>query len=581
MLPEFRALTLFTIGFSRPYTHMPEPTKETVIIVHGTWAAPTWAAPEPDEPPKRRWYEPVDGRPGGEPFPAKLDAALQERGSRARCWAHCAQGNQIFHWSGDNNWIARTHAASGLGDYVAQLQKEGWRCHIVAHSHGGNVVVESLPLIMAAPSYDAPLGKIVALGAPFMDTVSPIQKRVKRNAEILNILSSIALATLLAFLFTLLIISMLSFDEMIRDSAPKLGGLFEEYILDWRFDLLITFTCLFALIFALSFRLRPRPFPGYIPKFIPAPFRSFLLRCLAIAPAERVLERWPQCDLLAISSPKDEAWQLLYHIPNISNPLAINLGFFSYVFLSLRSLIVQSAAVARIHGARSFRNLGIFGKFYMTILHFIVHVTALSLVSVLLVYLGAPIELKVYLDGAPIESNKELASLYIIFLMALFLGLLVLSVTKFFGPTFYSAFLSPYRRYARVASALASLPSIIATYIVHRRGWSVMLAIAMGVEGYPYQIPFVDRHLSYAPTNFVKYEDVPKCTEQRALDRRSAWVRQHLENVSDTFSKLVVTSADLSLLLRRIEEDQSLVHAAYCTDDECIARIADWIAGKG
>jgi hypothetical protein len=44
---------------------------------------------------------------------------------------------------------------------------------------------------------------------------------------------------------------------------------------------------------------------------------------------------------------------------------------------------------------------------------------------------------------------------------------------------------------------------------------------------------------------------------------------------------MVVTAADISSLLRTIEEDQSLVHAAYYTDNECIDRIANWIAGKG
>src|SRR5262245_36835209 len=120
---------------------MERPPKETVIIVHGTFAAP--------DPAKRRWYEPVDDRPGDEPFTAKLDAALQERGSAVRCWAHCTNGNPIFQWSGKNSWIDRTHAAAAL--------------NIVAHSHGGNVVVEALPQI-AAPSPSQPPGTIVTLG---------------------------------------------------------------------------------------------------------------------------------------------------------------------------------------------------------------------------------------------------------------------------------------------------------------------------------------------------------------------------------------------------------------------------------
>jgi hypothetical protein len=61
---------------------------------------------------------------------------------------------------------------------------------------------------------------------------------------------------------------------------------------------------------------------------------------------------------------------------------------------------------------------------------------------------------------------------------------------------------------------------------------------------------------------------------------RSAWIGRHFGDVTETLAKLVITSADISLLQRSIESDQSLVHAAYYMDDQCIARIADWI-GRG
>ena len=88
---------------------MAETAKETVIIVHGTWAAP--------HPGPSLWYQPVSSAPrtiAG--FTARLDAALEERGSPARCWAHCTQDEPIYQWSGKNHWIERTHAASALGD---------------------------------------------------------------------------------------------------------------------------------------------------------------------------------------------------------------------------------------------------------------------------------------------------------------------------------------------------------------------------------------------------------------------------------------------------------------------------------
>ena len=50
-------------------THMEASAKETVIIVHGTFAGP--------KPEKRCWHQPGDGDPIG--FIAKLNLALQKR----------------------------------------------------------------------------------------------------------------------------------------------------------------------------------------------------------------------------------------------------------------------------------------------------------------------------------------------------------------------------------------------------------------------------------------------------------------------------------------------------------------------
>ena len=171
-------------------TQMEELAKETVIIVHGTWAAP--------QPDKTQWYQQPDGVSATEGFVCKLDAALQERGSPARCWAHCTKDIPIFQWSGENSWIARTSAAGALADYVAKLRGEGWRCHIVAHSHGGNIVVEALSQIIAVHSPNTSLGIIVTLGSPFMDTMSPVLKRAAQARKILDFASWIAFAIMAA-----------------------------------------------------------------------------------------------------------------------------------------------------------------------------------------------------------------------------------------------------------------------------------------------------------------------------------------------------------------------------------------------
>jgi hypothetical protein len=146
---------------------------------------------------------------------------------------------------------------------------------------------------------------------------------------------------------------------------------------------------------------------------------------------------------------------------------------------------------------------------------------------------------------------------------------------------FYSAFFSPFRWCAYRLGVIKGVFREIATYIVRSRGWSVVLAIAMGLEGYRHQLPVIEQYPGSLPGDFVTYANMPTGAQQSALAKRGAWIDRHLNNVAQTFSKLVVTSADITLLLRTIEADQSLVHAAYYTDDECIARIADWIAGRG
>jgi hypothetical protein len=170
-----------------------EAVKETVIIVHGTYAAP--------KPAVSRWYQWAEGVPATE-FITKLNDALQKRGSAARCWAHCSQADQGFHWSGENSWIDRTRAASELGNYVLKLRKEGWLCHIVAHSHGGNVVLEALPQITTALPSSACIGKIVTLGTPFMDTMSPILQRIRRNQNLQSGLSRAFLWLVIGYFIT-------------------------------------------------------------------------------------------------------------------------------------------------------------------------------------------------------------------------------------------------------------------------------------------------------------------------------------------------------------------------------------------
>jgi hypothetical protein len=432
----------------------------------------------------------------------------------ARCWAHCTDGNPIFQWSGKNNWIDRTHAAVALVDYVAKLRKDGWRCHIVAHSHGGNVLVEALPQI-ATPSPSQPTGTIVTLGSPFMDTMSPILRKIRRASRILDVTSWTVFAIVTAGLAVIAYVS---------------GGIVR--------DLAAAAVLLLIMLLVGQWIVRTRR---------------------TTAQAQPPL-------LFAMGSPVDEAWQILHHTQTMQNPLAVKSNLLSYLFSSLRSDVSRAAQVARIHGAKSYRDLGIIAKLMMAITYVV------TLLTILLIVVSV-------LD--PGENAKLDGFISFLVLCSLVILVLVLFLTKLLGETFYSAFLSPFRWCARQVVSLGGIFTEIVTYVVLNRGWSVLQAIVTGLEGYRFTIPLIEQSPRNVLEEFVKYENMPKGAEQRALQRRSAWVARHLGEVSQTFAKLVVTAADLTSLQRTIEEDQELVHAAYYTDDECIARIADWISGRG
>src|SRR5262249_51451986 len=61
------------------------------------------------------------------------------------------------------------------------------------HSHGGNILVEALPQIISELKSNGSLGKLVTLGTPFIDTMSPILKRAQRQNWVLNIVFLLAL----------------------------------------------------------------------------------------------------------------------------------------------------------------------------------------------------------------------------------------------------------------------------------------------------------------------------------------------------------------------------------------------------
>jgi pimeloyl-ACP methyl ester carboxylesterase len=125
-------------------------SRETVLLIHGTFA---------NRP--ASWWLP------GNDFCRKLDSALLQRKSRARCWAHIGSLKDVFAWTGNNLEAERRIAGDRLAKDIADLETSPdiHRYHIVAHSHGGNVVLYALRSLAEDPKK---LGAVVFLGTPVL-----------------------------------------------------------------------------------------------------------------------------------------------------------------------------------------------------------------------------------------------------------------------------------------------------------------------------------------------------------------------------------------------------------------------------
>jgi hypothetical protein len=509
---------------------MEKPIKETVVIVHGTWAK--------FNPEILQWYQRPIHTDSSEGFVGKLNAALEQRGSAAQCWSHCTEGREIFHWTGDNSWIARTAAAYELAAYVAKLQSQGWCCHIVAHSHGGNVVVEALPLLLDSQHAKAPLGRIVTLGTPFIDASAPISERVRRGYRALKFVARIA------FIVSLLV-------SIIWSSIRIANGWIN---FTYPLDLVVLF------ILAAGIIVLPAKWFGHW--IVRRKKRS-------IEPTvDEALKRQPQ--LLAIGSSEDEAWQFLHHMREFANPLATSENPLSYLAKSVRDRISRSNQLFYIRHASNWEDLG---KHKLSA--FIAMSICFAWACVWLAFTA-----KAAWHGYK-ETGWSLPPVLFNLICGMFIWyVLVLIFMEFFGTSFHLLSMTPFRWCRQLLGAVPSIFTGIGTYLFRNRGWPKLVAIAMGLSDYPHQLPSIERIPKIAAfENFVKYEDIPLIALENARKRRKTSIGRYVEKTSKAFSELVVTATDVNALLQTIETDQLLIHAAYYTDHECIVRIADWISG--
>jgi pimeloyl-ACP methyl ester carboxylesterase len=124
--------------------------RETVLLIHGTFANE-----------EASWWLP------GRDFSRKLDSSLLKLKSPARCWAHIGGGTDVFAWTGDNLESERRIGGDTLAKEITNLETttDIHRYHIVAHSHGGNVVLHAL---RSLPENPKKLGAVIFLGTPVL-----------------------------------------------------------------------------------------------------------------------------------------------------------------------------------------------------------------------------------------------------------------------------------------------------------------------------------------------------------------------------------------------------------------------------
>ena len=574
--------------------------KETVILVHGTWSGAT--------PERSHWYEPSVAAEAERAFTRRLDEQLAANGSTARCWAHCASdAGRIFSWTGSNQWTDRAHAAGQLADYVSNLQNDGWKCHVVAHSHGGNVLVDALPRIAESTGcFRGINGSVVTLGTPFIDSMRPIITRRDRRRRRHRIVAIVCYALVFALLALNLYVNVDQYGFW-DQSSLLIGGT----------------TGLLALAGLVLLARRWRKGPS-------VSFSTALNKRASDRPF-----------VLAISSPMDEAWQLLHHIRSIANPFAPGTGLLIYLRQQRAKTSRRIAEVDRILGASNFIDQSLPLKFIALLTYAtLVILTGLLFNSAISEYRAWQpeheqrrflseyakshgFEAKLFdelrrsadsfsdvyarvkegfkpaaaaewartrTDAAAVRKWKEvdrqrmwegvsgLATASAAVLALWFISFAALSLLL--GSNFYSAMGSPARYVRRQLRAVAAVPASIGTYIAKVRGWPLIQEMAFGLENYPFELPRAEFAPAGLGAQHVRLELLPETVLDRILSARSNWFHRNFGEITQLLSKMALSAADISFLFQLIERDSSLVHGAYYTDDECVARIAEWIAGQ-
>ena len=169
---------------------------DILVTVHGTNDA------DPSNDGQRWWQR-------GSAFLASLQERLGASGAPA---PHIVP----FHWTGANSDHERLKASRGLKSLLDRLDRTGRSYHVIAHSHGGNVVEQTFRL--AGRGIGNGLRSITTVGTPFLE-------RRLRLFERLNRFYFLALGAVTSALVPFVLLAALSIGFSLSDEDERQGAL--------------------------------------------------------------------------------------------------------------------------------------------------------------------------------------------------------------------------------------------------------------------------------------------------------------------------------------------------------------------
>jgi hypothetical protein len=509
-LPNFEKAKLTSVSFAGA-TWTRDRSKETIVLVHGTFDSPLKPGP--------KWYRHSCGEEASKTFADRLDSRLEELGSSARCWAHVVRKNEFaqvplessfekpaFGWTGANSWLERSNAAFQLAKYLGEVSRAGYRVHVIAHSHGGNIIRQALSQF--GDQFNAQ-GAIVTMGTPFMDEIP--QRIPSQRGQWIGLVALLVLVLLAFKVFLDAATSHVSNDWQLADRSWAMAGLVLAIV---------------VLILAAAARVG---MPGG--RHRKNASRSWNIKCL--------------------SSPKDEAWQLLNHTRERAGSIFKPQALTNFLGQAFHGRWVLSQQTNMHRGRIRLVELSSTSKFLL-----ILAVAAFS--AAILLRGHASLVVRCAMVLAPL------------------LGCVAVD-----GVSAFSALAAPARWLKTIAVSILALPKDIIAYLVRQRVGQLVQEQVLGLSGYPGDIPSISRVAPPTPGMEFHLVDLPEEVEKRVIGKRGSTVAARIEEAGELLTTAVLGSNDIQGILEIVEGDWSLLHSAYHQDDWCLERIAEWIKGCG